>query len=259
MYASIHPDVQMHLLQYFFVLSAGLFASSNGVRPPHQVQYTLRVGAGNLTAPLPCFVGRDTIVNVIECFDAYTVPSGAILTPDQYNAAQPNGVERDAWRLAISRLLGVDSTCAPELLPAELNDKYTITHYTELITERSFCILSETQLTPGGYFLRGWGLLVVPSTRAQVSRHIHISAPHPGRADPGSPQQAAAVFRNTGDKSLLISGRHRNAFAQPSACRPDFSVTDAAHNIVRPSLFLHLCFMYSSVFSSRTNYFLMPM
>ncbi|KAI9450932.1 hypothetical protein BJY52DRAFT_1125582 [Lactarius psammicola] len=190
------------------------------------------LGVGNLTAVLPCF-GHTNIVNVINCFDAYTVPSGAYSTLEQYNAAQPNSVERAAWNRAVRRLLRVDNTCAPGLLPADLIGKYEITNYVELFSRRSFCILSETQLHPDGYYLRGWGLVVVPSTRARVSRYIHISAPHP-RYDPRSPQQAAAIFRNTGAKSLLISGRHRDAYGNPSLCQPPFHRTDAAHDINEP-------------------------
>ncbi|KAI9450934.1 hypothetical protein BJY52DRAFT_1154920 [Lactarius psammicola] len=191
------------------------------------------LGFGDLTTTLPCFVGRNTIVDVINCFDAYTVPSGAYSTLEQYNAAQPNSVERADWNQAISTLLGVDNTCAPGLLPAGLDGKYTITQYDEPSTGKSFCILSETQLHPDGYYLRGWGLVVVPSTRALVSRTIHISAPHP-RYDPRSPQHAAAVFSNTGAKSLLISGRHRNANGNSSLCRPEFNITDAAHDNNEP-------------------------
>ena len=79
--------------------------------------------------------------------------------------------------------------------------------------------------------------MAVPANQAAVSRHIHISAPHP-LYDPGTLKHGAAIFKNTGAKSLFISGRHRDAFFRDvpearSCIGPKYSKTDAAHDIVR--------------------------
>jgi hypothetical protein len=78
--------------------------------------------------------------------------------------------------------------------------------------------------------------MVVPAMRRAVSRFIHISAPHP-TADINTTQQAAALFKATGAKSLLIPGRIRMAFLDATDCveSPAGTVyykTDPAHDKV---------------------------
>ncbi|RUP44760.1 hypothetical protein BC936DRAFT_149040 [Jimgerdemannia flammicorona] len=78
---------------------------------------------------------------------------------------------------------------------------------------------------------KGWGVFVVPKTARQVSRFIHLSAPHP-KWDLGTPQQAAYLFANSGAKSLLVDGRHRWAISTQSACisAGNHSLTDPTHD-----------------------------
>lgn len=184
-----------------------------------------------LLTPIPCLIPPfpASLEDLIICFNGYTVPEKTYRDAAAYNAAQPNSVELSAWNAIATSLLAVDGTCRPELLPAALNDIYTITLFRE-IDGKSFCILSEVQATEGHY-MRGWGLMAVPATRTAVSRYMHISAPHP-IFDTGTPQQAAAIFKNTGAKSLFISGRHRDAYLSESCVSPQYSKTDATHDTV---------------------------
>lgn len=189
-----------------------------------------------LSTPIPCLITPfpASLDDLITCFDNYTVPARTY-DATTYNAAQPNNIEIAAWETVVTSLLAVDDTCRPELLPAELNGTYTVTLFSET-DGKSFCILSEVEAT-NGYYARGWGLMVVPATRAAVSRYIHISAPHP-LFDTGTPQQAIALFKNTGAKSLFISGRHRDAYVFESCVSPNYSKTDATHDTVCISLLI---------------------
>jgi hypothetical protein len=180
-----------------------------------------------LSAPLP-----PTIEDLVTCFEGYTVPKDHY-TSTTYNNAQPTTPQLAAWNLAVHNLLDVDNNCASVAVPTAINTFYRRSLFTEA-GGRAFCILSEIDAT-GGHYTKGWGFMAVPVNRRAVSRFIHISAPHP-IYDDGTPRQAAAIFQKTGAKSLLISGRHRNAYTASSCIGADYSRTDPAHNTVR----LHL-------------------
>jgi len=228
----------MRILQFLASLPTSLYPS-----PSIHAQPLLSSNVSKLLTPINCLSPPPaTFLELIDCFDGYTVPANTYRTPSEYNFAQPDEiVERPAWNAAVDALLAVNGNCGPDLLPHPLLNTYTITLYHEAVSTppepgpspRSFCILSEVQAI-GTRYRRGWGLVAVPATRALVSRYLHISAPHP-KYDLHTPQHAATVFRNTGAKSLLISGRHRNAYSSPSLCveDPDYSVTDPTHDIVR--------------------------
>ena len=102
----------------------------------------------------------------------------------------------------------------------------------------SWCILSEANTyADSQVYRRGWGFVVTPADPVNgVIRDLHFSAPHP-KSDENTPQQAAALFKMTGAKSLVVTGRHRKAYAIPSLCvipsPPDvYYKTDAAHDNV---------------------------
>jgi len=175
-----------------------------------------------------------TLEQVVNCLDAYTVPEGHY---DQltYEAAQPSAAEHAAWLRTISSLLDVDGNCSLIVLPTVLIDTYVISQFTEP-SGTSYCIFTEVHGEE--QYGRGWGLFVVPATRAAVSRYIHISAPHPA-FDINTPQQAAALFKSTGAKSLFIAGRSRLSFKKQSDCvrgtaTTMYFMTDPAHNKLEP-------------------------
>ncbi|PFH48356.1 hypothetical protein AMATHDRAFT_5852 [Amanita thiersii Skay4041] len=97
---------------------------------------------------------------------------------------------------------------------------------------QSFCIFSEIyEGGDGGNYKKGWGILVVPSTRAAVSRFVHLSAPFP-QAGINTVPQATAVFTGIGAKSLFIPGRNRNAYNKRSKCtvNPAYNKTSSVHD-----------------------------
>lgn len=214
------------------------------LRPPTP----LSVPPGPALFSVPCLTRTPhytTIEDLIECLDGYTVPAGAF-SQSTYILAQPQdpGVvhgEQWSWTVAISNLLYGDYNCGPSVIPDAIRPYYRVDRFTEA-SGKSFCILSgKHYLVPGGYFQKGWGTVVVPATEEAVSRWIHISAPHPGRgagSDEGTPKYAAAAFKNTGAKSLLVAGRHRDALPYSDtvhACvegGEHYSKTDSAHDNV---------------------------
>ncbi|PFH48785.1 hypothetical protein AMATHDRAFT_149106 [Amanita thiersii Skay4041] len=174
------------------------------------------------TFPLnSCFAQAVTLQDIISCHLKYVIRM-ASYTKESYSAAQPTKEQRHAWSTAVSSLLQVDSnnTCASvsAALPGALKDIYAIFELTEP-SGRTFCVFAENVAEHNTKYDKGWGILVVPSTRSAVSRHVHVSAPHPIH-DFDTEKQAAEVFRGIGAKSLFIPGRDRRAFLEVTPCVP---------------------------------------
>ena len=174
-----------------------------------------------------------TLEHLALCLEEFIVPRG-YYDRVSYNAAQPDMSQRTAWSSVISSLLHVDGNCSSIQVPVSLKGFYDVVTYTEN-TGASFCVFFELTADCHAY-RKGWGAMIVPARREAVSRNVHISAPHPG-FDVGTPAQAAYIFKATGSKSLLIAGRTRTAFLNPSPCISPSSLygyyeTDPAHNNV---------------------------
>ncbi|KAF5391592.1 hypothetical protein D9757_002543 [Collybiopsis confluens] len=198
-------------------------------------------GTGIAISPVDCF-NNSTLGDLVDCLNDFTVG------PDYYDAssyaeAQPSPEQLDAWTTVITSMLSSDSTdCSSTVLPISLSSLYTISPFLDNSTARTFCVLSEITSLPIGalnYYTKGWGVFVVPTSRKDISRTIHLSAPHP-LYDIDTPQQAAAMFLLSGAHSLLISGRHRIAYRVPTDCitptNPNtiYYKTDPAHDINEP-------------------------
>lgn len=191
--------------------------------------------------PATCF-GQPDIQSLVDCFDSYTVPE-AFYNSSTYAIAQPTDAQRNDWKHLIRDLLVIDGSCESIPIPSSLRSIYDVRPF------QKYCVLYETT-SSSGYYRKGWGLVVVQAHQSQVARDLHFSAPHPAY-DLGTPQQAAAVFSLTSARSLLIAGRNRNAFMQPSTCVPprsstdDWYLTDPAHNNVSRYLLLIFCCILS--------------
>lgn len=179
-----------------------------------------------------------TLEQLVDCLVTYTVLRD-YYTPATYEAAQPSIEERQAWSETTTSLLVANHNCSSIVLPQAIAGIYSISRYTEH-TGASYCVLSEARIQDGVY-VKGWGHLIVPDSVGAVRRHLHVSAPHP-LADSRTPEQAAAVFKNTGAKSLFIPGRLRTAFLDPTDCitggsgKTVYYRTDPAHDTVRTFL-----------------------
>ena len=188
--------------------------------------------------PGSCLSTSRTLERLITCFDSYIVSPDFYDLP-RYHDAQPNAEERAAWTEIVASLLTTDNNCSSIIVPTSLLDLYSVTTFTESAgSSNSYCVLSEIT-SEDGVYSKGWGFMVVPATRRAVSRFIHISAPHP-IAELNTTQQAAALFKSTGAKSLSIPGRFRMAFSEATDCvqsPPDtvYYKTDPAHDNVNNS------------------------
>lgn len=181
------------------------------------------------TSPSSCIKTSTTMDALVTCLEVFIVPP-EYYNKETYEAAQPTSDQRVGWKNLINLLLSVDGDCSSIPIPTSLQGIYTIEAF------KNMCVLYEASIEEGIY-LKGWGFMVVPRLRTSVSRFLHFSAPHPGY-DLDTVQQAAFLFGSTGSKSLLIPGRTRTAFLEPSECIPPvspsqvFYKTDPAHNIV---------------------------
>jgi len=187
-------------------------------------------------SPSTCLSTSTTLEHLVDCFHPFTVPERTYPDYSSYDAAQPNAIQRQAWSDAITAVLNVDGNCSSIPIPPSINTIISIASFAES-SGTAFCVLYESTVE-SGHYEKGWGLFVVPELRADVSRYIHFSAPHPGwpGGDGDTPQQAAFLFRATGAKSLLITGRKRTASPLPSDCVSSgqrYYMTDPTHSIVR--------------------------
>jgi hypothetical protein len=189
----------------------------------------------NPEGPGACLSTSSTLEQLVTCFDNYVVSPEYYDLP-RYSEAQPKAEERAGWTEAVASLLATDNNCSSITVPNHLADLYSIATFTESSSSsNSYCVLSEITSENGSYS-KGWGLMVVPASRRAVSRFIHISAPHPS-AEINITQQAAALFKSTGAKSLFIPGRIRMAFLDLTDCVESppgtpYYKTDPAHDKV---------------------------
>ncbi|KAF9026156.1 hypothetical protein BDZ89DRAFT_1067826 [Hymenopellis radicata] len=197
---------------------------------------TFLAGLLNSTAlyqPIPCLdrSSMSTLVQLAQCFNNYTVPSD-YYTLESYTQAQPNESQLQDWSQLVTAILDVGK---PATVPASLQDFFTVSSFTDASDGAEYCILSETYANSDNYYVKGWGLFLVP---VNASLDIHLASPHP-MFDFDTPDQAVTLFQLSGAKSLLISGRHRSAYPVatdciPSTSRTTYYHTDPTHDVNEP-------------------------
>lgn len=213
------------------ILVSSILFSSRLVGSQHAQQTMQLHQLNNPTAD--CVKNSNSVERVVDCFYNYTV-RWDYYTQETYDAAQPTPLERAAWLDTIRNLLDVDNgNCLSVRLPDALRDIYTISQTEEGSAGTSYCVFSEVK-DDGTQYNKGWGLFITPARHVPYhTRHVHLSAPHPWD-DLYTSQQAVALFKLTSAKSLLIAGRSRLAFKEPSKCvasaKTTYYVTDPAHN-----------------------------
>lgn len=191
--------------------------------------------AANVSGQINC-LQNSTFEDVITCFDTYTVSEG-YYSDQTYTAAQPTADQLSGWEDLIASLLSVDGNCTSVVVPEAIADIYDVSLFKDLAGPQ-YCVVSESTSIDGLY-AKGWGLVVVPAAREAIMRDIHLAAPHPAY-DLFTPEQAGALFKSTGARTLLIAGRSRTANPTPSDCVVPTSnttvyyKTDATHDVVSP-------------------------
>ncbi|KAF7293870.1 hypothetical protein HMN09_01183100 [Mycena chlorophos] len=200
-------------------------------------------------SPIPCLHNSSTLETLVACFDNYTVPYD-FYTAETYAEAQPLANQLHDWTTLIDSVLSVDGSCSSIPIPPSIAAIYSLSLFSDTSGPGAqYCVLSELYSLDGAY-ARGWGLFVVPATAQGVQRDVHLAAPHP-QYDLFTPQQAGALFKAVGARSLLIAGRQRTAYALPSDCVVPTSnmtvyyKTDPAHDTVSGGTFrrdsLNIC------------------
>ncbi|THU90206.1 hypothetical protein K435DRAFT_760478 [Dendrothele bispora CBS 962.96] len=189
-------------------------------------------------SPKDC-LQNSTLIDLVDCLNDFTV-GPSYYNASSYAAAQPNAEQLDAWTTTITSMLDFNNVdCSTVSLPKSLSFIYTLTPFLDHSSQTPYCVLSETNSFPDHNYLKGWGLFVVPALQSQITRSIHLSAPHP-LADIDTPQQAAAIFSLSGARSLLVSGRIRSAFDEATDCvkpvnpNTTYFKTDPAHDVNEP-------------------------
>lgn len=197
---------------------------------------------------ITCTSTSTTLENLINCLNGYTVPADSY-SCTAFATAQPQTSPNEVtgWDAAVTQLLNAGGTCS---LPSgsTISGSYQVTDFLDTTSGRNYCVLSEINaVTVSGktYFTRGWGTFVTPRDVTNTTLTLHHSAPHP-IADTNTPQQAAAIFRRSNSRSLLVAGRHRDALSATSAPPPcainscvnaAYTHTDPAHDVVCDSTF----------------------
>ncbi|KAK0201935.1 hypothetical protein DFS33DRAFT_1350997 [Desarmillaria ectypa] len=197
------------------------------------VQAALYGGLSYITNETNCLANSSitTLVDLAGCFNKYTVQKD-YYNIETYSAAQPNSTRLESWGDLITSLLYVDNNCTSVTNPPSLQDIYTISKFD------SYCVLSERHVNEMGFYDKGWGLFIVPSSRNDTKRNIHLAMPHP-LFDFRTPTQAVSLFEMASARSLLVSGRHRRAYHSPTDCLPSterttYYRTDPAHDVNEP-------------------------
>ncbi|KAH7103011.1 hypothetical protein BKA62DRAFT_82137 [Auriculariales sp. MPI-PUGE-AT-0066] len=200
---------------------------------------------GNVPEPAPptsCLAKSGTFEQLVQCLNSYTVPAKTY-DADTYAEAQPTDPQLAAWTSAVQTLMtvGTSNTCTAAIATIDENNAlygiYTFADFTDSENNAAYCVLIESTGTEADKYSKGWGFLAVP-TFAVPSR-LHLSAPHP-IFDEDTPEQAGALFKSAGARSLLIAGRHRQSYHVPTSCiqplnnRTIYFKTDPAHDIEQP-------------------------
>ncbi|RUO95778.1 hypothetical protein BC936DRAFT_143246 [Jimgerdemannia flammicorona] len=189
------------------------------------------------------FLGGVTdMLTLFDCLDVFTVQSNnwdvssSFTDLSRYNAAQPTAQQRTDFTATVTAMLNIDGNCSSVTVPTSISSIYAIRTFRDTSKNTDFCVFYEKTsrqsfISTRREYEKGWGIFVVPKTVRQVSRFIHLSAPHP-KWDSGTPQQAAYLFANSGAKSLLVDGRHRWAISTQSTCisAGNHSLTDPTHD-----------------------------
>jgi len=193
-----------------------------------------------LAINITCISTFTSLETFVDCLDKHTVTEG-FYTLETYTTAQPSGpAEIAAWTNAVNSVLTIGCPGTAVTVVPGLNGDYVIARVTDSIRfGKTWCILVETRTfndTTLAY-KRGWGFVITPyETVTPATRRLHFSAPHP-RTDGNTPRQATALFERTEAKSLVVTGRHRMAYATATHCSEaippgTYYMTDSSHGNV---------------------------
>jgi hypothetical protein len=153
-----------------------------------------------------------------------TCVRGQMPERDSNGYLAPTGDQRAGWRAVVTQMLQGSCDFA---VPTSITGIAQVRTFTDTGNGRSYCLLMEVRdQDNNGRVDHGFGTFVVFS---DASRQLSHQAVHP-IADSNTDTQAVTIFKETGSRSFLMAGAHRDANDAPSACCEDFAESDASHN-----------------------------
>ena len=176
----------------------------------------LLVGSGNADLTCPSSMTLDALVRCIRA----QMPQ---VNSNRYVAPTPS--QRADWRIIVNQMLQGSCDFA---VPVSLNGIVQVRTFTDTGNGRSYCLLMEVRNQKHPRLVdHGFGTFLVYSN---ATRQLSHQAVHP-IFDGNTEIQAVTVFKDTGSRSFLMAGAHRNANSAASACLPDERESDPSHNV----------------------------
>jgi len=134
----------------------------------------------------------------------------------------PNSTVMADWEQTVMQMM---EGCISDL-PATLSS-YEMWTLTE--DNVDYCVLATFQDEDNdGYVDDPWGTIIV--NQGAGAKPISVDIPHPLN-DANTAKQGIAVFKGTNAASYTLSGSHRYANNEPSACDAAYEIADAAHTL----------------------------
>ena len=137
----------------------------------------------------------------------------------------PSPAERADFQAVVTQMM--NGSCN-FILPASLADDYQVNSFTDLVSQKSYCVLMETlDANNDGFVDKGWGTFIVNNSATRPN--LNQSAPHP-IYDSTTENQAINIFQDTDSRSYLMCGAHRHANGTSGgSCESNYGQADCAH------------------------------
>ncbi len=170
-------------------------------------------------APAQC-LSEPTLEDLIQCIKGYM--------PGEYSEAYqaPSSDDLNDWRSVIELMW--TGQCGAALVPAGMEQNYTLTEFTDSKSGIEYCVFVETgDADSDGVVDLGWGTVIVHNDPGAAA--LSIDVPHPLN-ESRTPEQGIAIFQGTNARTFVMAGAHRRASATQSTCQSSYTITDGVHN-----------------------------
>uniref|UniRef100_A0A1I7YMT9 START domain-containing protein n=2 Tax=Steinernema glaseri TaxID=37863 RepID=A0A1I7YMT9_9BILA len=195
----------------------------------------LAIAALTVRPPLPAedprlLIGElDTIQNVNQVMEKFFAGTNST-TLEQWHEALPTDEEKEQMTQLVADLLNAEDFY--ELDDAWLRKKFptiAASAFMTILMKGNYVMVHERHVV-SGKFPRMWGYIII-ANKHHFKRNLHHSAAH-FQSDGDVCNEAAAVFEQTGSRTLVVAGASRYAVKgnNPSPCQKSSQIADAAHS-----------------------------
>jgi hypothetical protein len=144
----------------------------------------------------------------------------------------PSAAKAAAMQSLVNTMLLNNGQCSNIAIPSDLLSDIQVRQFTD--SGITYCLaLDHKDADNNGKWDNGYFLFIVPNSRYDVQRRLHLGAPHPGSSENSTITQTIKVFQAVGANSVMISGTQKNANLQTAQnpCRTNSQYpTDAVEN-----------------------------